>query len=179
METGKQIASMGAWRALTDVEQLRIVQKAARKAVYVASAYGVRLTANELIGATWIGIIDRLDADRLDKANAKTESPLTIGQIAFRAAHGAAEIQRYDFNKHDNLSLESLEAVDSGSVEDEVITRIMVKEFTTGRDAVDKLILEMLPKGYAERQIGVTAKMSGTAVHKRIDKMRKAIREIA
>ncbi len=121
METGKQIASKGAWRALTDVEQLRIVQKAARKAVYVAGAYGVRLTVDELIGATWIGIIDRLEADKLNKANSKVETPLTIGQIAFRAAHDAAELQRYDFHKHNYLPLECWTVVDDGDMEDRII----------------------------------------------------------
>ncbi len=58
-------------------------------------------------------------------------------------------------------------------------TRMTLDEFAAGRDAVDKLIVEMLPQGYTERQIGAPAKMSGAAVHKRIDKMRKAIREIA
>ncbi len=184
MEAGKQTASMEAWDAIPAPEQVEIVIKAAKRAAYIAGAYGMVLTVNEIMGATWEGTVKRLDADRLCKANAKRadegKAPLTIGQIAFRAAHSAAELDRYDRNKHNALPLETWEAVDGGNMEDQIITRLTLEGFAVGRDTVDKLIIEMLPQGYTERQIGVPTDMTGPTIHKRIVKIRDGLRrEIA
>lgn len=179
---GEQVASMEAWGAMTDAEQTEIVNRAAKKAVYQAGAYGVVITPDELIGETWLGIVKRLDADRLSKANgrraAEDKAPLTIIQIAHRAAHTAVELDRYDRDKHNALPLEVWGAVDDESMEARIIDRLTVEGFATGRDATDKLIIEMLPQGYTERQIGAPAGMSGPAIHKRITKIRNALKEV-
>lgn len=184
MEAEKQTASMTAWEAILAPKQVEIIIKAAKWAAYIAGAYGVVLTADELIGETWLGMVKRLDADKLYKANAKRadegKAPLTIRQVAFRAAHSAAELDRYDRNKHNALPLETWEAVDGGNMEDQIITRLTLEGFAVGRDTVDKLIIKMLPEGYTERQIGVPADMTGPAIHKRIVKIRDGLRrEIA
>ena len=71
METGKQIASMTAWENIPATNQMEIVTKAAKRAAFLASAYGVTIATDELIGATWIGTVERLDADRLAKDNGR------------------------------------------------------------------------------------------------------------
>jgi len=71
METGRQTASMTAWEAIPAPEQVEIIIKAAKRAVYIAGAYGVTLTVDKIMGATWEGTVKRLDGGRLDKANAK------------------------------------------------------------------------------------------------------------
>lgn len=184
MEAGKQTASMTKWDSIPALEQVEIITRAAKRAAYIAGAYGLTITPDEIIGETWIGTVKRLDADKLYKTNAKRadegKAPLTIGQVAFRAAHSAAEIDRYDRNKHNALPLETWEAVDGGNMEDQIITRLTMEGFASGRDTVDKLIIEMLPQGYTERQIGVPADMTDPAIHKRIVKIRDGLRrEIA
>lgn len=184
MEAEKRTASMMTWDIIPALEQVEIITRAAKRAAYIAGAYGLTITPDEIIGETWIDTVKRLDADKLYKANAKRtdegKAPLTIGQVAFRAAHSAAEIDRYDRNKHNALPLGTWEAVDGGNMEDQIITRLTMEGFAAGRDTVDKLIIEMLPQGYTERQIGIPADMTGPAIHKRIVKIRDGLRrEIA
>lgn len=75
---------------------------------YLAGAFGVNSAPDELIGATWIGTVERPDADRLNKANgrraAEGKAALTIKQIVYRAAHNAAELHRYDIDKLNALN---------------------------------------------------------------------------
>ena len=70
METGKQTASLETWEAIPATEQVEIITRAAKRAVYIAGAYGVALTVDEIMGQTWENTVKRLDADRLSKANA-------------------------------------------------------------------------------------------------------------
>lgn len=60
METGKQTASMETWEAIGAPEQVEIITRAAKRAVYIAAAYGVVLTVDEIMGATWEGTVKRL-----------------------------------------------------------------------------------------------------------------------
>lgn len=53
-----------------------------------------------------------------------------------------------------------------------------MERFTASRDETDQKVMEMLVQGYTERQIGKVVGMSGPAVHKRIMKMRKDLREL-
>ena len=88
----RMIASMTAWERISATDQVEIITRAAKRATYLAGAFGVNLTPDELIGQTWIGTVERLDADRLSKANgrraAEDKAPLTIIQIAHRRQHG-------------------------------------------------------------------------------------------
>lgn len=179
METRTQTASMETWEAIPAPQQVEIVVKAAKRAVYIAGAYGVVLTVDEIMGATWEGTVKRLGADRLDKANAKRtaegKAPLTIGQIAFRAAHCAAELDRYDRIKHDALPLTAWAGIDDGSMEDEIITRLTIEYFTAQQDSRGQTVIEMTVQGYTERQVGETIGTSGAAVNKRKARMRKEL----
>ena len=100
METGKLIASMETWQRMSGADQAELASKAAKRAAYIARSYGAKLTADELWGETWAGIVKRLDAAYLDKHNQQREQPLTLWQVAFRAAHTAANVWWYDNNKH-------------------------------------------------------------------------------
>lgn len=181
METGKQTASMETWEAIGAPEQVEIITRAAKRAVYIAAAYGVVLTVDEIMGATWEGTVKRLDADRLDKANAKRmaegKQPLTIMQVVHRAAHGAAELDRYDRIKHDALPLEAWEAIDNGDMEDGIISRLVIDDCMAGLDNRGKSIMELTARGYTERETGKAIGISGVAVHKRLARMRKELRE--
>lgn len=178
---GGQIASMAVWEATPATEQVEIVTKAAKRAAYQASVYGVRLTCDELIGATWLGTVDRLDADRLNKANEKQategKQPLTIMQVAHRAAHAAAKLDRYDYNKHRAEPLEDWTDTGDSGIEDGVITRLAIGDCIAQQDDRGKAIAELTIQGFTERQTGQAVGISGAAVHKRLVRMRKELTE--
>lgn len=181
METGRQTASMTAWEAISAPEQVEIIIKAAKRAVYIAGAYGVVLTVDEILGATWEGTVKRLEGGRLDKANAKRtaegKEALTIMQIAHRAAHGAAELYRYDLDKHSALPLEFWEAVDDGNMEDQIIDRLAIADYVKQLDSRGQSIMELTAQGYTERETGKAVGISGGAVHKRVTRMRQSLRK--
>ena len=57
----------------------------------------------------------------------------------------------------------------------------MLNDFTASRDDIDKKIIELVAKQYTEREIAEALekagrKISNVAVHKRIVKMREALR---
>lgn len=182
METGKQTASMTTWERIPATEQVEIITRAAKRAVYIANAYGMVLTVDEIMGQTWENTVKRLDAGRLSMANAKRtaegNTPLTIMQIANRAAHAAVELWRYDYNKHGNVApLEAWETIDNRDMEDRIVDRLTVKGFIEQRDERDKAIAQLTFIGCTERQTGKAVGISNVAVHKRLAKIRKDLRE--
>ena len=177
----RMTASVEAWEAIPATDQVEIITRAVKRAAYLAGAFGVNLTPEELIGQTWIGTVERLDADRLSKANgrraAEDKAPLTIIQIAHRAAHTAAELHRYDFDKHSALPLECWTAVVDGDMEDRIIDRLTMEDFIAQRDDRDKAIVQFTIMGHTERETGKAIGISGVAVHKRVTRMRKSLSE--
>lgn len=174
-----QTASMEAWEAIGAPEQVEIITRAAKRATYIAGAYGVVLTVDEIMGATWEGTVKRLDADRLDKANTKRtaegKQPLTIMQVVHRAAHGAAELDRYDRIKHDALPLEAWAGIDDSSMEDRIINRLTVEDFIAQQDNRGQSVIELICEGFTEREIGKAVGVSGAAVNKRKARMKKEL----
>lgn len=174
METGKQIASMETWRHMSGADQAEIASRAAKRAAYIARSYGAELTADELWGETWAGIVTRLDADYLDRHNQRREQPLTLWQIAFRAAHAAAELWRWNYNRDkDMLPLECWAMIDNSSMEDGIINRLAIDDCMAGLDSRGKSIMELTASGYTERETGKAIGISGVAVHKRLTRIRK------
>ena len=182
MGTGKQTASLETWEAIPATEQVEIITRAAKRAVYIAGAYGVALTVDEIMGQTWENTVKRLDADRLSKANAKRtaegNTPFTIMQIATRAAPAAVEVWRYDYNKHGDVApLEAWTAIDGGDMEGRIIDRLTVEDFIAQQDSRGKAIAQLTIIGCTERQTGEAVGISNVAVHKRLARMRKDLRE--
>lgn len=174
-----QTASMEVWERIPATEQVEIITRAAKRAVYIAGAYGVVLTADELIGETWIGTVKRLDADRLSKDNTKRtaegKQPLTIMQVVHRAAHGAVELDQYDRIKHDALPLEVWAGIDDSNMEARIIDRLTVEDFIAQQDSRGQSMIELICEGFTEREIGKAVGTSGAAVNKRKARMRKKL----
>ena len=96
--------------------------------------------------------------------------------------HGAA----YDIEvTNDNGEVESYVETRCGdgheNTETSAILRAVLNDFTASRDDIDKKIIELVAKQYTEREIAEALekagrKISNVAVHKRIVKMREALR---
>ena len=99
-------------------------------------------------------------------------------QIANRAAHAAVEVWRYDYNKHGDVApLEAWTAIDGGDMEGRIIDRLTVEDFIAQQDSRGKAIAQLTIIGCTERQTGEAVGISNVAVHKRLARMRKDLRE--
>lgn len=176
-----QTASMEAWEAIGVPEQVEIIIKAAKSAVHKAYAFsGVPIDYQEIMGQTWENTVKGLSADRLEKANAKRaaedKAPLSITQVAHRAAHAAAELWRWHLNKdREVLPLECWTAIDSGNMENRIIDRLMVEDFIAQQDTRGQSMIELICEGFTEREIGKAVGTSGAAVNKRKTRMKKEL----
>ena len=178
LTNGGQPASIETWQALGDDGQAEITLKAARRAAGIAWCYGVELTADELWGGTWEGTAKRMTCAYLNQANWQREQPLTLWQIAFRAAHTAAETWRYDRDKYGcDLPLEAWNGVDGYDVESIVIDRLAIADCMAGLDSRGRAVAELIVAGHTEREAGKAVGISGVAVHKRVVKMRRELSE--
>lgn len=155
---------------------------------------------DEFLSETVIRVLDKLaDVDGLTAKNEKRATqgkrPIRLVSIVYNAArasiaavyyadskHGAA----YDFDVvNDNGESESYVETRCGdssvNTETSAILRAALDDFTASRDEIDRKIIEMVAEQYTEREIAealekVGQKISNVAVHKRIAKMREALR---
>ena len=148
----------------------------------------------DLIPETWIRAAGVLgDRDRLAELNrtqaARARRPLSLAAVVVRAARAAIEAQDYQMRKHGIVEQLELPGADGSTVsmldliaapvdvEDGATLRATVLKFAAGRDAVDRVIMDMLPSGYTEREIGKACGMSGPAIHKRIVRLRASLQD--
>ena len=155
---------------------------------------------DEFLSETVIRVLDKLaDVDGLTAKNEKRATqgkrPIRLVSIVYNAArasiaavyyadskHGAA----YDFDVvNDNGEAESYVETRCGdssvNTETSAILRAALDDFTASRDEIDRKIIEMVAEQYTEREIAEALekagrKISNVAVHKRIAKIREALR---
>ena len=155
---------------------------------------------DEFLSETVIRVLDKLaDIDKLTATNerraVKGKRPIRLVSIVYNAArasiaavyyadakHGAA----YDFEvTNDNGEAESYVETRCGdshvNTETSAILRAVLDDFTTSRDEIDQKIIKLVAEQYTEREIAEALekagrKISNVAVHKRIAKMREALR---
>lgn len=146
---------------------------------------------DEFISETWLRAFPALDVDKLTARNQKRASkfkkPMSLVSIVYNAARASIAAIYYQDIKHDRARcvtvigedgeeysyFDTIEAASSANTERSAIIRIEMERYIASRDKTDQKIMELLPKGFTERQIGVVVGMTGPAVHKRIVKMRK------
>ena len=155
---------------------------------------------DDFLSETVIRVLDKLaDIDKLTATNerraVKGKRPIRLVSIVYNAArasiaavyyadakHGAA----YDFEvTNDNGEAESYVETRCGdshvNTETSAILRAVLDDFTTSRDEIDQKIIKLVAEQYTEREIAEALekagrKISNVAVHKRIAKMREALR---
>lgn len=147
---------------------------------------------DEFLSETTIRLLDNLsDTGKLVAKNeeraAQGKRPLTLVSLVYNAArasiaavyyqdgkHGAAYDIEIDDGEGNTASyLETMVGSDGTDTERSAIIRADMGRYVASRDKVDQKIMELLPQGFTERQIGAIVGMSGVAIHKRIAKMRR------
>ncbi len=182
------------WNALNGEQQLDLIARCITKAAKQEHLYGVDVA--EYVGGTWERIAAKLTPDALNAENARRaaegKQEITLVSVVYHAAAAAIAAEVYQARKHsvaDDVQitdehgnsrsfLEAVIASGHDSTETSAIIRADFERFTAGRDETDQRILELAAGGYTEREIAATiGSISNVAVHKRLVKMRVALRE--
>lgn len=144
---------------------------------------------DEYVSETWLRVASSIDIDKLTVKNERRaghgKRPISLVSFVYNAARASiAAIYNQDI-KHERARCvtvvdengEEYSYFDTLSTPDNTersaVIRVEMERYIASRDEVDQKIMELLPEGYTERQIGKVVGMSGVAVHKRIAKMRR------
>jgi|GEM_PF-1692308 hypothetical protein len=149
---------------------------------------------DEFVSETWLRLSVKLaDADKLTKRNerraAQGKRPLTLVKLVYEAADASIAAIFYQDTKHSAASVRELETEDGETVsavesicaaaddtERAAILKADVASFRNGCDEINDRILELVGRGYTEREIAADiGTISNVAVHKRIVKMREQL----
>lgn len=147
-----------------------------------------------LVNETYCKLIPRLDADYLGKLNERRASKglvnITLVALVYRSAKDAIRAVYRDDIKHARASVRTIKDKDGteysyidtmasnrkDNTETAAVIRSSLAAFINGRDEIDRLIIEGKRDGYTEREIAAMVGISGPAIHKRVDKIRDALR---
>ncbi len=152
---------------------------------------------DEFVSETWLRIAAKLaDVDRLtarnEKRAAQGKRPLSLVSLVYQAAKASIEAVYYQDSKHAAASVRELVDADgetcsavetiaaaSDDTERAAVLRADLEQFRAGCDEIDDRILELVGRGYTEREIAADiGTISNVAVHKRIVKMRRELGEL-
>lgn len=149
---------------------------------------------DEYVNETWLRVAGKLDIDKLTAKNEKratqAKKPITLVNIVYNAAKAAIQAIYYSDVKHGKASIRTTIGKDGeeysyietmaesrrDNTETSACIKATLQQFIQGRDEKDQTILEAVKDGYTEREIAKFVGMSNVAVHKRIAKMREALR---
>lgn len=149
---------------------------------------------DEYVNETWLRVAGNLDIDKLTAKNEKratqAKKPITLVNIVYNAAKAAIQAIYYSDVKHGKASIRTTIGKDGeeysyietmaesrrDNTETSACIKATLQQFIQGRDEKDQTILEAVKDGYTEREISKFVGMSNVAVHKRIAKMREALR---
>lgn len=149
---------------------------------------------DEYVNETWLRVAGNLDIDKLTAKNEKratqAKKPITLVNIVYNAAKAAIQAIYYSDVKHGKASIRTTIGKDGeeysyietmaesrrDNTETSACIKAILQQFIQGRDEKDQTILEAVKDGYTEREISKFVGMSNVAVHKRIAKMREALR---
>lgn len=149
---------------------------------------------DEYVNETWLRVAGNLDIDKLTAKNEKratqAKKPITLVNIVYNAAKAAIQAIYYSDVKHGKASIRTTIGKDGeeysyieimaesrrDNTETSACIKATLQQFIQGRDEKDQTILEAVKDGYTEREIAKFVGMSNVAVHKRIAKMREALR---
>lgn len=149
-----------------------------------------------LVNEAWVKLAERLDTDYLDKLNAKRAASgkvnISLVALVYRSAkdairavyrddikHGRARVHEItDKNGESRDYLDTMASTGKDETASTATLRVALEQFVNSRDEIDRMIIECKRDNYTEREIAEVVGINRAAVHKRIDKMREALRNI-
>lgn len=162
------------WEALGEQGQFQICVRCIGKA---AHRLGVKVDPLAHVGGVWERVAVAVDAAEVDLALLVWRCAVLELQQVGRHERKAAACSDFEVKGADGDALGSvLDTVAGvGSVENEAILRVDFSRFYAALDSVNKKIVDGLAVGKNRRELGAEVGMSGTAVEKRLKKMRAAL----
>lgn len=155
--------------------------------------YGIN-EIDELINETVVSLLPWLDEDRLTALNEKRAAekglaPITLSRLIVRCGKSAVSRMANAHRKHSVASVREsgedgssfLETCcgDSGiDIEGNAALRDILERLYKGSDENGRAIIDGLREGLSEREIAAGLKISNVAVHKRIVKLREALKAL-
>lgn len=152
---------------------------------------------DEFISESYLRILPKLaDIDGLAALNERRASqhkrPIRLVSVVYNAARASIAAICYGDSKHsaaydfeisdeDGNAASYLETMCGDKHQDTeraAIIRAALKSYSDSCDDIGRQVLQMVIEGKTEREIGKAVGMSGVAVHKRIVKMREALKDL-
>lgn len=143
-----------------------------------------------LINEAWIKLTGRLTDSYLERLNArraaKGKAEITFNSIVYRAALDSVRTARRGDAKHEHQALtvcgEDGNEFDrpvyrhTDNTEAIALGRLILAEFASSRDEIDRMIIEAVRDGYTGRETAQATEISAPAITKRLKKLRAALR---
>ena len=200
-ETSDPIAE---WSEMTEAQQIKMLKSCVKKAAKDTIGYSVEdnyngfnetvlwqlHNVNEFINEAYCKLAPHLNAEYLDKLNAKRNAAykpnVKLIALCYRAAkesitriyrddikHGKASVKTItDKNGEERSYIDTMASSRADNTEATALLNIAIAEILSGRDETDKIILVGKRDGYTEREIAKEVNITNVAVHKRIQKLR-------
>lgn len=147
---------------------------------------------DEYVSDAWIRVEEDISTGKIAERNrnlmTKRRGPETVASVAYGAALKSIAAIHYADSKHaaacihmtdnDGDPVDYIGTMASSKADDterSATLRADIAAFAKGRDLLDRKILELMVRGYTERQIAELLPITNVAVHKRIVKMREAL----
>ena len=108
----------------------------------------------------------------------KLRGQLTKGIASNGTAFGRFKLGVTDKNGESRDYLDTMASTGKDETASTATLRVALEQFVNSRDEIDRMIIECKRDNYTEREIAEVVGINRAAVHKRIDKMREALRNI-
>lgn len=191
----KAIEIINEWNAMTAEQQENYCKACVCTALndryYLSTGY----TFEDATQDTYLRVLEAMqDPEALDADSAERESKgksgNTLSLIINRAARAGLERMAYQSRKHGKASNHQITTEDGNEIdtlyllaaandtEQAAIIRVALQDFTEGLDDINREIIAGKIGGMTERELASIIGISNVAVHNRIAKMQKALKEM-
>lgn len=175
------------WDALSADEQITFIKCCVRKSANRELDDPAQFIQNHgieaLVNDTWITIKERMTPEMLNAINAKRakngNGEISLTSLVYRAARSAILKAYRAESKNPSTTFEAVEAYTTGAenITSSVEIVSAIQTALTGRDSIDHLIISSIRQGLTLTEIAAAVGISVPAIHKRVTKLRAAIRK--
>lgn len=176
------------WNGLTGDQQHDFIRacvfKAAKNEFGISSLYQHGHSIDEYISGVWIDLMEsRLTPINVERDNTEREragkAPTTLVSMVYKSVRAVISTAIRHDRQADNRDGGELDPEQHAGADTtaDAITAMDFENFLAGQDSTNRKICEMKVEGHTEREISAEVGISNVAVHKRIEKIRKELKQ--